>query len=430
MRIEPQKSAHKLVQNDFDMAKLLLFSGSVSKSLPYFEKCLQQFKELEDFESYISCYLFLTNTLFELQDKTKLKFYKAELEKMSKKVAFKDQALVPAFQAYYNIYLSSNFETSKKQLNKALKLAIAKNEQCFENGDRIGQQQSRFEVMLCLYIYSLYYYETEDYKPCLKELENLEVLIKDYIKLKTKMERDPVVSNGLQGELHARLYDNLEKNSSCVNSMRWSVQLIKIMVQINVFKNYKPAEKMLWNLYEQVNREHLLHFVPYIFCYMAWCCIQSHNPQQALVFLNLSEKNTEPHRKQFFDFLKKIKEMLELGPQFKKMKESDYDIVFDIKRNLIIEKNRGRFNLKNKFVLLDLLKLFLSNPGVPYSKEQIIEKVWGQDYSPQVHDNKLYVTVKRLREILENNSCRPSYICRNHAGYYFSPTAKILIKPE
>ena len=428
MILEPQKS--RLVQNDFDMAKLLLSSGSVFKSLPYFEKCLEQFKELEDFESYISCYLFLTNVLFELQDKNKLKFYKAELEKMSQKSHFLNQALVPAFQAYYNIYLEPNFEISKKQLNKALKLAIAKNEQCFENGDMLGQQQSRFEVMLCLYFYSLYYYETENYKSCLKELENLEVLIKDYIKLKTKMEQEPTVQNSLQGELRSHLLSNLIKNFSCVQSMRWSVQLIKIMVQINVFENYKPAERMLWNLYEEVNQTHLLYFVPYIFCYMAFCCIQSNNTQQAVIFLDLSEKNAEPERKQFFDFLKKIRKMLEVGPQFQDFNESEYDIIFDIKQSIVIEKDRGCFNLKNKFVLMDLLKLFLSNPGVPYSKEQIIEKVWAQEYSPQVHDNKLYVTIKRLREIVEDNSCRPSYICRNHAGYYFSPTAKVLIKPE
>ena len=415
------------LQTDFEMGKLLFASGSFSKSLPYFERSLKQFQESGDLDSYIRCYSRLTNVLFDLQEWEKLNLYKEELDRISQQSDFLENPLVPALQAHYSLYLEKDFEGTKKKLNQALKLAIANNEQCFERGDILGQQQSRFEVIVCLSIYSYYYYEIKDYKRCLKELENLDVLIKDYIKLKTKMEQEPSDYNSLHQDLKEKLVSNLNRNFFTVQNMNWSVQIAQTTVQIHYFKNYKQAEKRLWNLYREVNQNHFKYFVPYIFSYMAFCYIKLNNKNKALTFLNLAEKDIEPGRKQLFGFLEKLKKAEKIG-SFEDSTESKYDIVFDMKQHIIIEKDKGYFELKNKFVLMDLLKLFLSHPGVSYSKEQIVKKIWNQDYSPDLHDNKLYVTIKRLREIVEVNSCKPCYICRNSAGYYFSTSAKVLIK--
>lgn len=47
---------------------------------------------------------------------------------------------------------------------------------------------------------------------------------------------------------------------------------------------------------------------------------------------------------------------------------------------------------------LDLLRLFVLNQGTVYSKEFLVENVWKQPYDPSVHDNKIYVTIKRFEK--------------------------------
>ncbi len=79
--------------------------------------------------------------------------------------------------------------------------------------------------------------------------------------------------------------------------------------------------------------------------------------------------------------------------------ESNFDLVFNTGSNSVVERKKGKIDFKNQFILLDMLKLFLRNPGEVYSKENLVKAVWKQEYDPSVHDNKIYVTIKRLRQL-------------------------------
>ena len=117
-------------------------------------------------------------------------------------------------------------------------------------------------------------------------------------------------------------------------------------------------------------------------------------------------------------------ENLKKQEHFNQIKSTEnYDIVLDLKDCAIVEREKGCIELKNQFILIELSKLFLLNPGVAYSKEKIIQKVWKEDYSPEIHDNKIYVTIKRLREMIEMNSCKPKYICRSSFRILFFKTS-------
>ena len=143
------------------------------------------------------------------------------------------------------------------------------------------------------------------------------------------------------------------------------------------------------------------------------------------MLFNLAKKNANQERKSLWLYMEDLKKQEHLDQT--KSAET-YDIVLDLKDCVIVEREKGCIELKNQFILIELSKLFLLNPGVAYSKEKIIKIVWKEDYSPEIHDNKIYVTIKRLREMIETDSCKPKYICRNHLGYYFSKQAKVLIK--
>ena len=67
----------------------------------------------------------------------------------------------------------------------------------------------------------------------------------------------------------------------------------------------------------------------------------------------------------------------------------------------------------------DLLELFLRNPGRVYSRENLLNLVWGYEYIGEFRT--VDVHVRRLREKLEPDPANPEYILTKWGvGYYFS----------
>ena len=65
----------------------------------------------------------------------------------------------------------------------------------------------------------------------------------------------------------------------------------------------------------------------------------------------------------------------------------------------------------------DLLVCLLSEPGKVYSREELMEKVWNYDYFGDMRT--VDVTVRRLREKIEDDPGNPRYIrTKRGAGYY------------
>ncbi len=96
----------------------------------------------------------------------------------------------------------------------------------------------------------------------------------------------------------------------------------------------------------------------------------------------------------------------------------------------ISESNLGSINLNSQHILGDLLELLASNLGRPQDKDEIVRKLWKCEYDPLIHDNKIYVTIKRLRQLIEPNPKRPIYLMRSRTGYFLNPNRKILVKTQ
>jgi len=66
----------------------------------------------------------------------------------------------------------------------------------------------------------------------------------------------------------------------------------------------------------------------------------------------------------------------------------------------------------------DLLELFMDNPAKVYSRESLLNTVWGYDYPGDART--VDVHVRRLREKIEENPSDPKYIhTKWGVGYYF-----------
>jgi two-component system phosphate regulon response regulator PhoB len=79
---------------------------------------------------------------------------------------------------------------------------------------------------------------------------------------------------------------------------------------------------------------------------------------------------------------------------------------------------RGGFELKLSPKEYKLLELFMQNPRKVFSREQLIEQVWGLDY---IGDSKTVdVHIRWLREKIEDNPSTPSQLVTVRGfGYRF-----------
>ena len=67
----------------------------------------------------------------------------------------------------------------------------------------------------------------------------------------------------------------------------------------------------------------------------------------------------------------------------------------------------------------DLTELFMRNPGKVYSRENLLNLVWGYDYQGDIRT--VDVHIRRLREKLEKNPAEPEIIITKWGvGYYFN----------
>ena len=66
----------------------------------------------------------------------------------------------------------------------------------------------------------------------------------------------------------------------------------------------------------------------------------------------------------------------------------------------------------------DLLELMVLNPGKVYSREKLLNTVWGYEYPGDVRT--VDVHIRRLREKIESNPSEPKYVhTKWGVGYYF-----------
>ena len=66
----------------------------------------------------------------------------------------------------------------------------------------------------------------------------------------------------------------------------------------------------------------------------------------------------------------------------------------------------------------DIVELMMHNPGRVYSRENLLNLIWGSDYTGDIRT--VDVHMRRLREKLEDNPAQPEYVLTKWGvGYYF-----------
>lgn len=109
----------------------------------------------------------------------------------------------------------------------------------------------------------------------------------------------------------------------------------------------------------------------------------------------------------------------------KEEKESDELLEFE---SLVINSTKYEVIREGETIDLtlrefELLKYLASSPGKIFSRENLLENVWGYDYYGDVRT--VDVTIRRLREKIEKESNKLQYVLTKRGmGYYFNGNLK------
>jgi DNA-binding response OmpR family regulator len=126
------------------------------------------------------------------------------------------------------------------------------------------------------------------------------------------------------------------------------------------------------------------------------------------------------------EFIARVKAILrrtEMGNTEKKIEEEIFEsgslVIDPIKRKVTLDSKKVELTPKE----FDLLYLFMSNPGKIYSRENLLNLVWGYEFSGYEHTVNSHIN--RLRSKIEADLTQPKYILTTWGvGYQFTDEIK------
>lgn len=357
----------------YELGKLRWELGDFSASIQKLEEASALYSEIRDHKLFIKCLTLCLRMYAEKEDQKALQAVKDRLYDYVTREKIELNSTT-----YYTLALVCSYRGEYAQaleyLEKALALALA--------------EDSKEDMCYAIHGLAAVYWSLGRTEDSLKEIYNLRVFFQ-VMKL-----------------------PDLEVSSQILNGY--------ILVSL---KRYDEALDVFWKAFEALkNQKNMYTYVSLLFA-MAYAYTEAGEVDLARTYCRLAQQMADPEN--FVFLLRKINE---LGKRLTGKNESNFDLVFDQTSNSVIERKKGRIDFKNQFILLDMLKLFLKSPGEVYSKEALVKAVWKQEYDPSVHDNKIYVTIKRLRQLIEPDFDKPKYIYRAKNGYYLNRNAKVSIE--
>lgn len=354
----------------YEIGKLYCDRGDYSLALPNLKEASVLFLNERNFDFYLKCLQAILRIHAERNEGDSITTIKENLHDLVIREGIELNS-----KTYYTLGVCANYkgqtDNSIDYFRKALELGLKAN-----------NQEDMCQAILGL---SICYRQQKKYEEALKEIYNLTIFL--------------------------QLLDIPELKASAANS--------NAMILMDL-KKYEQALDILWQAYEELKITKQLSVAIGILANIGITLFELGQKDLAKVYLTLAKKSIDP--KNNIHVLAKVETYLK---QLNENQIDGADLVFDLEKHAVLERNLGSIDFKNQFILLDLLRLFIGNQGQIFSKEYLVEHVWKQNYDPVVHDNKIYVTIKRLRKMIEPDYDKPKYIFRAKNGYYLNKNAKI-----
>jgi len=356
-----------------DWARLYCDRGDFKHAIEKLKPAAEEFERNKDFSLYLDCQNLLLRVYAEMEDTKAIQSIKERLQDLVIK-----ENLKLTSKTYYTLAICASLRGQHKMaleyLEKALAMALAADD--------------KTDICYAIYGLSAAYYSLGRFEDALKEIYNLQVFF--------------------------QVLD--------VPDLRLSAQIINGHILRKMGK-FDQALEIYWQAYDALKEQKNLYMFITILYAMGVTYAESGEEDLAKMYLQLAKKAADPENLKYS--ARKIDERL---AQIGAKQDQRFDIVFNQASNSVTERIKGRVDFKNQFILLDMLRVFLRHPGEVYTKEALVSAVWKQDYDPSVHDNKIYVTIKRLRKMIEPDFDKPKYIFRAKNGYYLNKNTKVLFE--
>lgn len=343
------------------------------KSFFYLKKAAKQFLKESNFDYYFSCQNTCLRMHSEREDTEEIATLQKELAQVQKQYGLAENS-----RYYYTLgcsldfagELDKAFDCTKKALDIALK------------------NKNQVDICYALSGLAIIYVHQKKIDLALKEVNNLQVFLQ-----KIDIKDLKISTNIIHG------------------------YILKEQGKI------KEALDIFWQSYSKAGELKNLYYNTYLLYALGTTYLELKDKETSSLFLSLAQSSVDTVN------LKRTSKLINRYIKFIDLKHgTEFDLILDCHSRQIKEKTKGTLNLKGQFVILELLKLFLSKPGYAFSKKELVKKVWDQNYSPNIHDNKVYVTLKRLKKIIEPNAKAAKYIFRNKDGYYLDSKVKTFIR--
>ncbi|MFZ4404443.1 MAG: winged helix-turn-helix domain-containing protein [Pseudobdellovibrionaceae bacterium] len=362
------------LERQLELGFLYSDRGDFTQALDFLNQAVEGFFQNKNYTQYLKCLNRILRIYAEREDFEKINQTKERLQDLVLKEGFELNS-----KTYYTLGICARYkgqtDSALDYFQKALTIALA--------------QDNKEDICSAIFgiagIYSRP--EVARYTDALKEIYNLEVFFQVY----------------------------------SLPELRVSALMLNADILFQM-KKYEEAVDVLWKAYDLLKEVKNLTTSIYLLAMMANIYFELGEKDLARMYISMAQKSLD------------LKNHVRLGRIVKAQAEkigatqNNFDLVFDEENHAVIEKKMGKVDFKNQFILLDLLKLFMLNQGVVYTKEYLVENVWRQAYDPSVHDNKIYVTIKRLRKLIEPDFEKPKYIFRAKNGYYMNKAARVQIE--
>ena len=360
-------------QETFDIARLYCDRGDFQLANEKLKIASDEFESRRDFSGFLNCQNLILRVAAELEDSKAINAAKEKLQELVVKENIQLNS-----KTYYTLALCASYKSQQKialeYLEKALAIALAADD--------------KKDICYAIHGLALVYFTLGRLEDALREIYSLQVF---FLVLP-------------------------------LPEMKLSAQVMNGHILRKMGK-FDQALEIFWQCYDGLKVQKNLYMYINILYAMGVTYAEAGDVDLGRMYLTLARKAADPENLKYS--ARRIDERLAtLGEK----SESKYDIVFNAASNAVTERKKGKVDFKNQFILLDMLRIFLRHPGEVYTKEALVSAVWKQQYDPSVHDNKIYVTIKRLRRMIEPDFDKPKYIFRAKNGYYLNKNTRVLFE--
>jgi tetratricopeptide (TPR) repeat protein len=360
--------------NLLELGTLYFEKGELNNAVSYLTEAQKQCLASKKLRKYFNTSYMLLRSYLEMGKSDEVQKIKIDLQKV-----MIEENIEMTSRLYYTMGICSYLEAQKEQaltfFNQSFNVALA--------------ESNKEDMCYALCGKAIWYKSQQDFEKAFAVIENLKVFFESI--------SVPEVEASV-GFCEAQIFDTLGKYDEALVSLRQA---------FNVTKKSKSIHFMNAYIMTQFGATHT----------------KMGQLDLAENYFDLAEGLIHPKEHvRTLEFLNRFK------AELANKRNSHPDIKINIKNNTVEEISKGQVELNNQFILLELLVEFVKKKGSVMTKSDLAEIIWNQDYDPSQHDNKIYVTIRRLRKLLEPNPKKPHYILRTKEGYQLNPASIVEIQ--